>query len=174
MSTYDGGISSGGGLAPHRVRGVQVQRTVPIVPEPPVKEPVYPTEMETKYQAWFSVHAGTYPEFLAFDWLERQGLEWEEDFYFQSSRLGGRQLWGGAVVDFDFPTERLAWRIQGEYFHIGNPAKEASDAMQKMALANIGYTCVDILAQDVIQRRNWILSHALNGEQMRSLHEGGF
>jgi hypothetical protein len=146
----------------------------PVVPSPPVKEPEMPTELESKYAAWLSEWFGTYPEFLAFDWLTKKGLQVGDDFQFQSSRMGGRQLWGGAVVDFDFPSERLAWRIMGEYFHIGNPAKEASDALQKMALANIGYICIDILAQDVIERRNWVLSHALNGEQARSIHEGAF
>ncbi len=170
----DGGSSSLTGIPPRRVRGVEIHRKVPVLPEPPIKEPPEPSEMERKYVRWESEWGGTYPEFLAFDWLVRKGLEPMADFIFQSSRMGGRQLYGGAIVDFDFPQMMLAWRIQGEYFHIGNPAKEASDIMQKFNLSTIGYTVVDIFAQDLLERRNWVLTHAYNGEQTRSLHEGAF
>jgi hypothetical protein len=139
-----------------------------------VVEPPADTEIGRKYLHWFATWGGTFPEFLSFEWLEKRGLQVGEDFIFQSSRMGGRQLYGGAVVDFDFPDRLLAWRIQGEHFHIGNPAKEASDIMQKMSLEIYGYTVIDVFAQDVIERRNWVLTRAFNGEQVRSLHEGGF
>ncbi len=174
MSDFDGGSSSFSGLPPHRVRGVEVRRILPVLPDPPFEEPPIPSAEEIKYQRWFATWGGTYPEFIAFDWLERKGFVAGEDFIFQSSRMGGRQMYGGAVVDFDFPDRQLAWRIQGEHFHIGNPAKEASDVMQKMSLEVLGYTVIDIFAQDVIERRNWILTRALNGEQARSIHEGAF
>ena len=89
------------------------------------------------------------------------------DFIFQSSKMGGRQLAGGAVVDFDFPFLLLAWRVQGERFHIGNPETEARDAMQKLGLTGAGYTVIDVFAQDVIERTEYVLSRALNGEQIR-------
>jgi len=173
MTTYDGGASSYSGIPPSRVRGVEIQRKVPVLPEPPIKETPEIPDIQTKYLRWESEWGGTFPEFLCFDWLVKRGLEPMEDFIFQSSRMGGRQLYGGAVVDFDFQDQMLAWRVQGEYFHIGNPAKEASDIMQKMSLSVAGYTVVDIFAQDVIERRNWILTKALNGEQVRSLHNDG-
>jgi len=173
MSTFDGGASSLTGISPRRVRGVEVQRKVPVLPEPPVQEPPQPPDIVRRYLRWEAQWSGTFPEFLVFDWLVKKGLEPMDDFIFQSSRMGGRQLYGGAVVDFDFPSQRMAWRVQGEFFHIGNPAKEASDIMQKMNLAAVGYIVIDIFAQDVLQRRNWVLSHAWNGEQVRSLHEGG-
>lgn len=174
MSGFDGGSSSYIGMPPRRVRGVEVRRVLPVLPEPNIVEPQAPSQEQIRYQHWFATWGGTLPEFIAFDWLERKGLVAGEDFIFQSSRMGGRQLYGGAVVDFDFPDRQLAWRIQGEHFHIGDPAKEASDIMQKMSLETLGYTVIDVYAQDIIERRNWVLTKALNGEQTRSLHEGGF
>jgi len=152
---------------------VEVQRKVPVLPEPPIEKTPEIPDIVRRYLRWESRWGGTFPEFLVFDWLVRKGLEPDEDFYFQSSRMGGRQLYGGAVVDFDFPSQRMAWRVQGEFFHIGNPAKEASDIMQKMSLSTAGYIVVDIFVQDVLERLNWVLTHAMNGEQVRSLHEGG-
>jgi len=174
MGDFDGGASSYSGLPPHRVRGVTTNRVLPVLPEPSIVEPEIPSNEAQKFSRWFATWGGTFPEYLAFDWLERKGLAQGEDFIFQSSRMGGRQLYGGAVVDFDFPDRQLAWRIQGEHFHIGNPAKEASDIMQKMSLETLGYTVIDVYAQDVLERRNYVLTHALNGEQTRSLREGGW
>jgi len=173
MSTFDGGSGSYSGIPPARVSGVEVQRKVPALPEPAVKMPEEIPDIMRRYLLWESEWSGTFPEFLVFRWLEKKNLSPNADFYFQSSRMGGRQLWGGCVVDFDFPSERLAWRIQGEFFHVGNPAKEASDIMQKMSLSTKGYIVVDIYAQDVLERLDWVLTHAINGEQARSLHEGG-
>lgn len=86
-----------------------------------------------------------------------------------SSQMGGRQLAGGAVVDFEFPAFMLAWRIQGEKWHVGDPAKEAHDEMQKLSLASAGYTVVDVFAQDALERTDWVLGNAIIGIQVRTI-----
>jgi len=155
-----------GGIPPRRERGIEVFRLIPVVPEP-----VLPEEEEREdysFLLWVSRWGGTYPEYVAFRWLERKGFEPGEDFIFQSSQMGGRQLYGGAVVDFDFPHLMLAWRVMGEHWHLGNPAVEARDEMQKLALSSYGYTVVDCFAQDVIQRTEWTLGNAIQGIQISS------
>lgn len=156
-----------GGIPPKREKGIEVFRLIPIVPEPAVPKEEDPQDYG--FLRWLAQWGGTYPEYLAFDWLEDHGYEVLVDFIFQSSQMGGRQLYGGAVVDFDFPGLRIAWRVMGEHWHLGNPAVEARDEMQKMALATYGYTVVDCWAEDVIRRTDWVLSNAVVGIQVGRL-----
>ena len=162
-------VNDASGLPPRRVQGIEVFRLLPVVPDPvlPKEEP----EPDYEYERWAAEIGGTFPEFIAYDWLEKEGYEPDIDFFFQSSKMGGRHMPGGAVVDFDFPSLLLAWRIQGEYWHVGNPAVEARDELQKLALTTIGYTVVDCYAQDVIQRTEWVLSNAIQGVQVRSYRD---
>lgn len=157
------------GIPPHRIGGVEVYRLIPIIPEPAVADPEDTTQ-DYDFLKWEAEWGGTLPEYVAFRWLEHKGLVSYEDFQFQSSSMGGRQMLGGAVVDFDFPAYRLAWRIQGEKWHVGDPAKEASDELQKLALTMHGYTVIDVFAQDVLERTEWVLSNALAGIEVRGLH----
>lgn len=156
-------------VSPHRERGLEVFRLIPINPEPVIPEK--PEEENYDFLIWKAEEGGTYPEYLAYMWLVRRGYEPGLDFIFQSYQMGGRQMPGGAVVDFEFPALRMVWRIQGEYWHIGNPAVEARDEMQKLALMTEGYLVVDCYAQDVINRTDWVLSNAINGIQVRSLRD---
>lgn len=155
-----------GGVTPRRERGIEVFRLIPVNPDPVIPEE---EEIDYAFLKWQTQWGGTYPEYVAFTWLLRNGYEPGIDFIFQSSQMGGRQLYGGAVVDFDFPWFPMAWRIMGEHWHVGQPDVEARDAMQKAALESYGYTVVDILAQDVVQRARWVLSNAIQGIQVRSL-----
>lgn len=157
------------GIPPRREKGVEVVRLIPVVPETQVSEE--PKEEDYYFLRWQAEWGGTYPEYVAFTWLVKHGYEPYEDFQFQSSQMGGRQLFGGAVVDFDFPWFPMAWRIQGEFWHVGDPATEGRDAMQKLMLESYGYTVVDIYAQDVVQRTDWILDNAIAGVQVRVFHE---
>lgn len=158
-----------GGIPPRREKGVEVFRLIPVVPDPTIEEEEEVEDYD--FLIWQGRWGGTYPEYKAFAWLAKEGYEPGIDFIFQSSQMGGRQLYGGAVVDFDFPWFPLAWRIQGEHWHIGNPATEGRDAMQKLALTSYGYTVVDIYAQDVVQRTDWVLENAIQGIQVRTYHE---
>lgn len=158
-----------GAIPPHRETGVEVFRLIPVNPEPPI-----PKEAEAEdydYLVWAATWGGTYPEYVAFRWLVQHGYEAGVDFIFQSSQMGGRQIFGGCIVDFDFPGMALAWRIQGEFWHLGNPAVEGRDAMQKLQLMSYGYTVVDCYAQDLIERADWVLRNAIAGIQVISHKE---
>lgn len=160
-----------GGISPRRVRGVAAEREVPVVPEPFIKPPPAVDEEEYEYRQWEAVWGGTLIEFLAFRWLTKVAkLESGVDFEFQSSQLGGRSMPGGAVVDFDFPDRKLAWRLQGAFWHVGDPAVEGYDIMQKLALeSTLGYTVVDIYEEDALQSTDYVFRQALQGIQIRGL-----
>lgn len=83
-------------------------------------------------------------ERIVYDYLTNHGIE----FQFQTSLSGGWYSLGGAVVDFLFEDRRLAWRIQGEYYHKG-VEKEGSDIVQRELLENMGWIVVDIWGDDI-------------------------
>ena len=98
-------------------------------------------------------------EALVYEWLTRRNIE----FQFQTSLMGGFFELGGSVVDF--LVGDLAWRVQGEYFHKG-VVKTGSDIIQKEQLTALGYTVVDLLADDLENRLNETLTLALQGVEM--------
>jgi|TARA_Y100000310_G_scaffold220623_1_gene222173 very-short-patch-repair endonuclease len=102
-------------------------------------------------------------EEIVYNWLTKRNIE----FVFQSSLLGGRFSLGGAIVDFTFPDRRLAWRIQGDYFH-RQIAQHASDRIQKEMLMAQGWTVVDIFGTDLETpiEVNTTLTKALEGEEV--------
>jgi len=100
-------------------------------------------------------------EIIVANWLSRRKIT----FDFQTSLAGGIFALGGAVVDFIIPDRALAWRIQGEYWHRG-VEKTGSDTVQKEILTGMGYTVVDILADDIENRLEQTLSLALQGQEM--------
>ena len=149
--------------------GIQVERAIPVAPEPAVDFPEEPTEDELEFLAWRAIYGGTFPEFICWRWLvKRRHLIPNVDFIFQSSQLGGRAMPGGAVVDFDFPSRLLAWRVQGLFFHVGDASVEMRDDIQKLALsAALNYTVIDLFEDDVQERTEFALSRALEGIQTR-------
>ena len=98
-------------------------------------------------------------EALVYNFLVRRNIP----FDFQTSLAGGFYSLGGAVVDFIIGD--LAWRVMGEYFHKG-VEKTGSDIIQREQLVAIGYTVVDLLADDLENRLNETLTLALQGQEM--------
>jgi len=98
-------------------------------------------------------------ELLVIGWLNRKGI----DYDFQTSLMGGHYSLGGSVVDFTIGD--LAWRVMGEYFHKG-VEKTGSDIIQREQLVAMGYTVVDLLADDLENRLNETLTLALQGQEM--------
>jgi len=98
-------------------------------------------------------------ELLVIGWLNRKGI----DYDFQTSLMGGHYSLGGAVVDFIIGD--LAWRVMGEYFHKG-VEKTGSDIIQREQLVAMGFTVVDLLADDLENRLNETLTLALQGQEM--------
>jgi len=100
---------------------------------------------------------GTNIEILVYNWLTRRNIQ----FSFQSSLMGGYFELGGAVVDFIIEGG-IALRLFGEYWHRG-VEKEGSDLIQKEMLTGMGYTVVDIWAQDLETRLDETMNLAVQG-----------
>ena len=94
-------------------------------------------------------------------WLDNRGVEYS----FQTQLAGGFFQLGGAVVDFIIHQGRLAWRVQGEYFHRG-VVKEGSDLYQRTILESMGYTVVDIWGDDIKDNTDATLELALQGQEV--------
>lgn len=80
--------------------------------------------------------------------LGDEGEQWS----YQESQLGGRQMPGGAVVDFIYWSEPpVAMRIQSFYFHQAvSPFIKIKDAEQRIALETAGYNVIELWEQDFI------------------------
>ena len=100
-------------------------------------------------------------ERLVYAYLVRRNIS----FRFQTSLMGGFFALGGAVVDFLLDDRMLAWRIQGEFWHRG-VEKEGSDLLQREMLTALGWTVVDLLADDLENRLNQTLRLALQGQEV--------
>ena len=114
--------------------------------------------------------AGTLPELVAYDWLQRQRLY----FDYQVAINGGRTRAGGSVPDFVIYSggDADAWLVQGEYWH-GLAAGRTRDST---ALARIpgqrvnGATIrrvVQLWEEDIYKRRPEVFTYALAGLDLR-------
>ena len=85
--------------------------------------------------------------------------------------MGGRLQLGGVVADFLFsPPEwvpGMVWRVQGEFFHLASSEKQVQDLLQRIQLEDRGFRVVDLLANDVLQNRDEVLTAALAGRQLK-------
>ncbi len=102
-------------------------------------------------------------ELIVIRWLEKRGIA----FKFQTSFAGGFTELGGAVIDITIGDLRLAWRINGEYYHRG-VVPEGKAALQKEAIEADGWKVVDIWGEDILDpaRLDETLTRALRGEEM--------
>ncbi len=103
-------------------------------------------------------------ERLVYNWLIERGIA----FDFQSSLLGGRVEFGGAVVDFILIEEGVILRIFGEYWHTGI-IQEAKDREQRTMLENIGYRVVDLQEQDLTTNLDAVMEKAIMGDEMSEI-----
>ena len=102
-------------------------------------------------------------ELIVSEWLDKRNILYE----LQSPQMGGRYETGGAVVDVIIYDLRLAWRIQGDYFHT-QINKQATDSVQRELLEAQGWTVVDIFGSDLEtpEEVNSTLEKALLGEEV--------
>lgn len=161
-----------GPVPPRRVRGVRPERRIPVAPEPDIEVPTEDTA-ELKFARWHAQWAGTYPEFLVFEYLEEEAnLVSGTDFIFQSSQMGGRQVAGGSVVDFEVMSHQVFIRVQGVFFHVGDPQVEGRDIMSKAAIESAtGWEVVDVFENDLYERRDYTVAQALLGRQVQNIGE---
>lgn len=97
------------------------------------------------------------PEKAVYGALKKLGV----DFVFQSSQLGGRNVRGGAIIDFFIPILSLAINIQSEFWHYGNPDRIAQDRIQRLALEGQGITVIYIDEEDILKDVDYFVREAL-------------
>jgi hypothetical protein len=82
--------------------------------------------------------------------LGPEGADWQ----YQSSWLGGRQMRGGAVVDYVVRQKsgrRVGVRLQTYRFHFNvDAAEQASDVEQALALSELDFIVIDVFEDQVI------------------------
>ena len=104
-------------------------------------------------------------ELIVYNYLTAKKIPFE----FQSSQMGGWYSLGGSVIDFLLPELRLAFRVQGEYWHRG-VSKGGQDLIQRERLSAMGLTVVDLWTDDILDpdRLEQAMRLALQGqEQLR-------
>ena len=124
-----------------------------------------------EYQEWQALHGnGTKPEFLVWKYLVNQKhLREGVDFIFQSSKFGGRRVFGGVVIDFYIPARNMVWRVQGERFHMLMTADRTDDAIEKFQLEGYGYVVIDLWVNDLLSRPRYVLDLAWSGQEVQSI-----
>lgn len=125
---------------------------------------------EARYAAW---GRGTRPEFIVYEFLTLKKKQVEgRDFLFQSSRFGGRRVFGGQVVDFYLFTRSAVWRVQGEFFHVRLAKDRARDLVDRQRLLSRGLTVIDLYAQDLLERPDYVLNAAWQGHEVQRRGSG--
>lgn len=118
--------------------------------------------------------AGTLPEFVCMDWLERR-REW---FLYQAELFGGRRRAGGNVPDFVIIRggQGLVWQIQGNYWHNRAEVKQRDLVDRQRFVGRVigGARIARVVwlwERDLVgvtrERRNAVLWAALSGREMR-------
>ena len=128
-------------------------------------------QQDREYQEWQSTHgSGTKPEYTVWKYLtDRKHLREGVDFIFQSSRFGGRRVFGGVVIDFYIPARNMVWRVQGERFHMLLVADRMDDAVEKIQLEGYGYVVIDLWVNDLLQRPGYVLDLAWSGQEVQNI-----
>jgi len=104
---------------------------------------------------------GSLPEWNVYWALMKLGMKGQ--FTYQSSQLGGRQVRGGAVLDFYFPDLRLAINVQSTYYHYRTTTQRASDEMQKAQLEGMGIRVIYIMEDSALSNPLYFVQEALKG-----------
>lgn len=140
---------------------------------PPPGAALIPPREQPDFQRWNGEYGpGTYPEYVVFRWLEKQGYRHGLDFTYQVPFGGGRLVYGAQVTDF-IVNEWLAWPVNGLYWHYRrDPDQRERDAANYARLQDLGYTVVVLLDVDVIERTDPTLRMALNGIEVAGAREG--
>lgn len=109
----------------------------------------------------------TRPEAKVFLWLldhfgkDSYGVDWS---YTPTLAFDYRP--DGIEVDFLIYDGNLAWQVQGERFHFGDPKSEGEDQIEAEVLSSEGFTVVNMLESMINQDTDRVCRSALNGEQL--------
>jgi|26BtaG_2_1085354.scaffolds.fasta_scaffold00283_19 very-short-patch-repair endonuclease len=100
----------------------------------------------------------TLPEVKVHQALTKLGISFE----FQSTKMGGTQVKGGAVVDFYIPSLRLVISVIGTYWH-SDPDRRVQDSLQRTMLASQGITTIYITEEMALRNALYYVQEALRG-----------
>ena len=77
----------------------------------------------------------------------------------------------GVVADFLFSppywVPSMVWRVQGDFWHFLDTAKQVQDLMQRIRLEDRGFVVVDLMGRDLSNNRDSVLEAAIQGRQLR-------
>ncbi len=113
---------------------------------------------------------GTIPEYYVYRALIQLGYEGR--FEYQSSKMGGRQERGGAVVDFFIDELNLALNVASLYWHYQRPEGLRNDQLQREQLEAMGIRMVYIDEEAVLRNARWYVQEALNGNDHSLMSKG--
>ena len=116
------------------------------------------------FQRWNGQYGpGTYPEYLIFRRLERDGYRHGNEFTYQMPFGGGRIVHGAQITDF-VVFDYLAWSVLGWYYHFQrDPAQRQRDVLNRNFLTSLGYLFVEMLDLDIVDHLEPIYQLALKG-----------
>lgn len=90
-------------------------------------------------------------------------LGYAGQFTYQSSRMGGRMVKGGAILDFYFPDLRLAINVQSIYYHYITSERRMADSLQRAQLESMGIRVVYIMEAHALANPIYYTKEALAG-----------
>lgn len=119
-----------------------------------------------------STWVGSYPEWAAFWALEQLGYTPGQDFIYQSSHMGGRSQFGGAIIDFEFPLLNMAINIQSTYYHYRTLTDTMHDAEQQSILTMMGIQMIYVDEEDILRNPIYYMKEALAGRDYSRMKGG--
>ncbi len=124
-----------------------------------------------RFEAWKAKRGDTQaslPEFITWEFLVHTKKQVEGvDFLYQDPFSGGRTEKGGFVLDFLIIVPQIAWRIQGERFHMFFPQDRARDILAREVLEGRGITVLDLFENDLMTQPTRTLELAWNGQELQ-------
>lgn len=148
------------------IRRLKRRTTTPKLRPLPSYDPILRSQEQQLEEEFLRWSRGTRPEYTVWRFLVYTKKQIEgTDFYFQSSRFGGRQVLGGVVVDFWLPSKFMMWRVQGERFHLMDPQDRVRDMVARIRLEGEGFTVIDLWVRDLETRPEYVLELAWEGRE---------
>lgn len=109
----------------------------------------------------------TTPEGRVYLWLQRYfNDKGGQHNWAYTQSVAGSYRQGGIEIDFLIFGPRLAWQVQGEHFHFGDPTVEGQDLVEVLVVQQEGYTVVNLLESMINQDVDRVCTEAMMGNQL--------
>ncbi|XUX01202.1 MAG: hypothetical protein TUN42_04230 [Dehalogenimonas sp.] len=115
---------------------------------------------------------GSYPEWAVYWALQKLGYTPGQDFTYQSAHMGGRQQFGGAIVDFEFPILNMAINVQSTYYHYRLEENRLHDVEQRAIIEGMGIRMIYIDEEDALRDPIYYTQEALAGRDYSRMTGG--